>query len=64
MNFYETEDNIQLNFNTKEFLDAKPIENNSEIITMIIQEDTEGIGQNGYKLRCDVLKTLFGGYIL
>ncbi len=52
---YESEDNIQLNFYSKEFLDERPVHNNSSSSTMFFTSDKEP-GINGLKSRICIIK--------
>lgn len=54
---YESEDNIQLNFYSKEFLDEKPMHNNGSSSTMFFISDKEP-GINGLKSRICVIKPI------
>lgn len=51
---YETQDDIQLNFYTKEYLDKKPVYKNSAS-TVIFKSDKE-LGINGLRSRGCMLK--------
>lgn len=52
---YETEDDIQLNFYSKEFLDKKPVYNNSSAFSFLFKSDKK-IGINGFKSRVCMIK--------
>lgn len=51
---YETQDNLQLNFYTKEYLNSPPVNNNS--FTIMLFKPEEKIGPNGFFNRVSSLK--------
>jgi hypothetical protein len=51
---YESENNVQLNFYSKEYLDKKPVHKNSSS-TMFFKSDNE-LGTNGFKSRVCMIK--------
>jgi hypothetical protein len=51
---YETEDGVQLNFYSKEYLDKRPVHKNSSSM-MFFKSDKE-LGSNGFKSRVDMIK--------
>jgi hypothetical protein len=51
---YETEDNVQLNFYSKEYLDERPVHNSSATI-VFFKSDRE-LGSNGFKSRVCMIK--------
>lgn len=54
---YETEDDIQLNFYSKEYLDARPVCNTSSPSAIILKSDKE-VGNNGFKNRVCIIKPI------
>lgn len=52
---YETEDNVQLNFYSKEYLDERPAPKTSSACTMFFKSDRE-LGNNGFKSRVCMIK--------
>lgn len=52
---YETEDGVQLNFSSKEYLDERPAPKTSSASTMLFKSDSE-LGRNGFKSRVHMIK--------
>lgn len=52
---YETEDDVQLNFYSKEYLDERPAPKTSSVSTMLFKSDRE-LGSNGFKSRVRMIK--------
>lgn len=52
---YETEDNVQLNFYLKEYLDERPVHNTSSSSVMLFKSDRV-LGDNGFKSRVCMIK--------
>lgn len=52
---YETEDGVQLNFYSKEYLDERPAPKTSSASTMFFKSDRE-LGSNGFKSRVCMIK--------
>ncbi|MCT4509562.1 MAG: hypothetical protein N4A48_12570 [Tepidibacter sp.] len=52
---YETEDDIQLNFYSKEYLDVIPVCNTSSSSAIILKSDKE-VGNNGFESRVCMIK--------
>lgn len=53
---YETEENIQLSFFTKGYLEASPVLSNSSMGIVLISQKGEEVGINGFRQRHDTLE--------
>ena len=59
---YETEDDVQLDFYSKEYLDNIPAPSTSSVSMMIFKSDRE-LGNNGFKSRVCMIKPVEKGFI-
>lgn len=59
---YETEDDVQLDFYSKEYLDKRPVPSTSSVSMMLFKSDRE-LGNNGFKSRVCMIKPVEKDFI-